>query len=179
MPALSGSPLFDYSGKTVVITGAASGMGAETLGLLEAEGASVHAIDIVPAASASKPQTVHHLCDLASKSSIEELGSKLPSSVDVVMNCAGVPNGGRFNGEQVMRINWLGLRHLTELLLPRIPSGGSVVHIASTAGRDWQSRSDVHQELMEASTFDLGLDWVKTHADVCGGRCNFYQRAFG
>ncbi|MEC8919853.1 MAG: hypothetical protein VYD63_02490 [Actinomycetota bacterium] len=40
----------DYNGQTVVVTGAATGMGAETVALLDTLGAYVHAVDIVDVA---------------------------------------------------------------------------------------------------------------------------------
>ncbi len=162
----------------VAITGTASGMGAEALRHFRDAGATVHAIDIKPGESEpdSKPggsdsdgaQPTYHRCDLGRQASIDETVAALPDRVDVLVNCAGVPNGGRFSGHDVMAVNWLGLRHLTESLLPRMEDGGSVVHVASTAGRDWMSRPAVHQELMAAETFADGLRWLEANPDVFG-----------
>lgn len=159
------APLLNFAGRTIVITGAASGMGAKTLELLTGTGAEIHAVDVIPINN--DDVTAYH-CDLGSRSAIDEMVAKLPLKVDVLMNCAGVPNGGRFDGEQVMRINWLGLRHLTESAIPRMSPGSSIVHIASTAGRDWQSRTSTHHELMNAASFDDGLAWVSENQDICG-----------
>ena len=167
--------LLDFSNKTVVITGAATGIGAETLRLLQQHNAAVHTVDVAPLRFdradrqlTNQPAIRAHRCDVGSKAEIDTLTTELPDSIDVLMNCAGVPNGGRYSSEEVMAINWFGLRHLTETLLPRIPNGGSVVHIASTAGRDWHKRVEVHQQLMNATSFDDGLNWLRQHSDLCG-----------
>lgn len=165
--------LLDFTGKHVVITGSASGMGAATAKLVAEHGGLVHSIDVAPVSVG----VGRHRCDLSDAAAIDEVVALLPAQVDVLMNCAGVPNGGRFSPEAVMRINWLGLRHLTESLLPRIPRGGSVVHIASTAGRDWAARVAHHRTLMAAETFDAGLDWVKANPDVYGDGYAFSKEA--
>ena len=165
--------LLDFTGRTVVITGAASGIGAATAELLAAQGAEIHALDIVPVANTAG----FHSCDLGRPDSIESAAERLPDTIHALMNCAGVPNGGRFSPEQVMRVNWLGLRHLTELLLPRIASDGAVVHIASTAGREWSQRIEHHKALMDARTFEAGLAWVKAHHEVCGDGYSFSKEA--
>ncbi|MEL7207466.1 MAG: coniferyl-alcohol dehydrogenase [Actinomycetota bacterium] len=165
--------LLDFTGKTVVITGAASGMGAATAALVAARGGDVHTIDVAPVSIG----VANHRCDLGDAAAIDDVVGRLPDRVDSLMNCAGVPNGGRFTPEAVLRINWLGLRHLTESLLPRIPDGGSVVHIASTAGRDWAVRVDHHRRLMAARSFDEGLEWVKANPDVIGDGYAFSKEA--
>ncbi len=161
----------DFAGKTVVITGTSSGMGAEALRLFTAAGAAIHALDVAETSDLDPnggASTTFHRCDIGERPSIDRTVAALPARVDVLVNCAGIPNGGRFSGEQVMRVNWLGLRHLTESLLPGMEGGGSVVHVASTAGRDWRSRQALHDELMAASTFDEGLRWVEAHPGDCG-----------
>lgn len=158
----------------MVITGAASGMGAETTKLLIAAGATVHTVDLAPV---DAPVAATHRCDLGDPSSIDATVADLPERIDALMNCAGVPNGGRFTPEEVMRINWLGLRHLTEAVLPRIPAQGSVVHIASTAGRAWPDRQTEMNELMAAESFDDGLDWVQAHPEVVGDGYPFSKEA--
>ena len=168
------SQLLDFSGRTVVITGAASGIGASTAALLLAQGAEVHALDVVPVANRD---AVSYDCDLGRPDSIASAVRLLPDTIHTLMNCAGIPNGGRFSPEEVMRVNWLGLRHLTELLIPRITPGGAVVHIASTAGRDWAERIVHHRALMAADTFDTGLAWVTAHADICGDGYAFSKEA--
>ena len=169
--------LLDFSDRTVVVTGTASGIGAATLRLLLAAGADAHALDVVydptsdrpTAGSGSVPgrlRTYH--CDLGRQTSIDATIDLLPGRIDVIMNCAGVPNGGRFSAEQVMGINWFGLRHLTERLLPRLLPGSSIVHVASTAGRAWADRIELLQNLMAAVTFDQALEWFADNELVCG-----------
>ena len=156
--------LLDFSDKTVVITGAASGMGAETARLLQQQGAVVIALDVVEIAGSMQ----FVACDLGDPTAIDAAVAQLPERIDVLMNCAGVPNGGRFSPDEVMRINWLGLRHLTEAALPRMPEGGSVVHIASTAGRAWTDRIEAHQQLMHAASWADGLAWIDANEELIG-----------
>ncbi len=163
--------LLNFADKTVVITGTSSGMGAEALRRFAESGADVHAIDITEAAANGETGATaptHHRCDLGDRDAIDRTAADVPDRIDVLINCAGVPNGGRFTGREVMAINWLGLRHLTETLLPRMDDGGAVVHIASTAGREWATRVGIHGELMAASTFDEGLEWLDANADLFG-----------
>lgn len=168
-------PLLDFSNRTVVVTGVSSGMGAEAVRRFEASGADVHGIDIAPPAAGGS--TPFHQCDIGDRAAIDAAITDLPDRIDNLINCAGVPNGGRFDGEQVMRVNWLGLRHLTERLLPRMEDGGSVVHVASTAGRAWAERVAEHQELMAASTFDEGLSWMKANPEAFGDGYVFSKQA--
>lgn len=159
------SSLLDFSDRVVVITGAASGIGAATAELLLEYGAEVHALDVV---SVGAPVHSAHECDLGDPTSIDATVAVLPERIDTLFNCAGVPNGGRFTPEEVMRINWLGLRRLTESLLPRVIDGGAVVHVASTAGRGWFDRVSTMEELMAAESFADGLDWIEENLDICG-----------
>jgi len=164
----------DLTGHTVVVTGAASGIGAAVVQSLLGVGATVHTLDVA-SVTADVAQTVQ--CDLADQGSIDLALELLPAKVDSLMNCAGVPNGGRFSAEQVMAINWLGLRHLSEQLLERIPAGGSITHVASTAGRAWHDNVEHHRALMQASTFDEGAAWVAANADVVGDGYGFSKQA--
>ncbi len=163
----------DLSDKTVVVTGAASGIGAAVVDSLLAANALVHTLDVVPV-GAAVTQAIE--CDLGDQGSIDRAVEQLPGRIDMLMNCAGVPNGGRFTPTQVMAVNWLGLRHLTEELLPRIPAGGSVTHVASTAGRAWAENVDHHMALMMAGTFAEGAAWIADHADVIGDGYSFSKQ---
>lgn len=159
--------LLDFTGRSLAITGGSSGIGAATSDLALATGAEVHVLDIVPPA-ADDDRLRYHRCDLGDPASIDAATAALPADVDGLLNCAGVPNGGRFSAEVVLRVNWLGLRHLTERLLPRLTPSGAVVHVASTAGRDWSDRQELHSELMVASTFDAGLDVLRANTEHWG-----------
>jgi len=177
-PPTTPTGLLDFAGRTVVITGSSSGMGAEAQRLFLAAGASVHALDVVEpaAANGAGPATLHQ-CDLGQPSSIDATVVALPDRVDVLVNCAGVPNGGRFDADAVMRVNWLGLRHLTEQLLPRMDEGAAVVNVASTAGRNWPEHTSHHQQLMAATSFDEGLAWLGANPDVVGDGYAFSKEA--
>ena len=70
--------------------------------------------------------------------SIDAAIAKLPPEIYALFNCAGVPHPP-FPAVDVMLINFVGLRHLTEALLPRIADGGAIASIASTAGMAWKT----------------------------------------
>lgn len=165
---------FRYDGKTVVITGAATGMGNETARLLLDAGAEVHALDILEVALPVASSTI---VDLGDPASIDAAVAALPQQVDVLMNCAGIPGGTRFSTLEVMAVNFLGLRQLTESLLPRIPRGGSVVHIASIAGGQWFTHVPQLVELLATPGFAEGLAWCEGQTELLGDGYFFSKEA--
>ena len=154
---------FSYDGKHVVITGAHSGMGYETTRLLLDAGASVTALDVE---DVDLPVKEFLRCDLADPSVIGETVGAIGDRVDVLMNCAGIPQ--THPGIEVMKVNVLGLRDLTEALLPRIPRGGSVVNIASAAGGGWEAHRDEIADLLATPDFGAGVAWCNDHLDGLG-----------
>jgi NAD(P)-dependent dehydrogenase (short-subunit alcohol dehydrogenase family) len=166
--------LLRFDGKTIALTGAASGIGAATLQLFNATGADVHAIDLAPLPGG---RHTSHRADLGDPGSVAALIEQLPTSVDVLVNCAGLPNGGRFTTEQIVAVNWFGLRMLTEGVLPNMPEGSSVVHVASTAARNWRQHQPELAELLTIESFDETMAWVAGHADVVGDGYGFSKEA--
>jgi NAD(P)-dependent dehydrogenase (short-subunit alcohol dehydrogenase family) len=149
----SGSPA---TGAPVVVTGAASGIGAAVVTRLTAKGREVIGVDRQPARGCP---TV--LCDLARPETIDAAVAELPAELGGLANIAGLP--GTFPAEMVMRVNVLGLRHLTEALTPRLSAGSAVVNVASVAAvRDQAPRERV-AELLATPTFDAGLAWCLEH----------------
>jgi NAD(P)-dependent dehydrogenase (short-subunit alcohol dehydrogenase family) len=145
-------------GKVVALTGGANGIGAAAVARLVAADCEVHVLDVA-APKAPHASFVH--CDLARPEAIDVALSKLPQRLDAVVNVAGVAGPNPPLG--VMAINFLGLRHLTESLVPRIARGGAVVNVASTAGWDWEKRADLVNGLLDTASFAAGLDWLNAH----------------
>ena len=161
---------FDYTGRIVLITGAATGMGAETAALLVDAGAEVHALDI---AEVTGPVAGSQRVDLGDPKSIDGVLDALPERIDAVMNCAGIPGGTRFDARTVMRVNFLGLRHLTEAIFDRIPSGGSVTSIASLAGGGWTNHVAELTELLATGDFRAAEAWLDGRDDLIGDGYGF------
>ena len=161
---------FDYTGRIVLITGAATGMGAETAALLVDAGAEVHALDI---AEVTGPVAGSQRVDLGDPKSIDSVLDALPERIDAVMNCAGIPGGTRFDARTVMRVNFLGLRHLTEAIFDRIPSGGSVTSIASLAGGGWTNHVAELTELLATGDFRAAEAWLDGRDDLIGDGYGF------
>ncbi len=138
--------------KTLVVTGVASGIGAEVARLARFQGARVIGVD------RHEPQLTldgFFQADLGDAASIEALVARLPERVDALCNIAGVP--GTAPVEAVATVNYLGVRHLSQKLLPRLPVGSSIVNVASVLGAQWPQRLERHKAL--AATRD--------HAEAC------------
>jgi NAD(P)-dependent dehydrogenase (short-subunit alcohol dehydrogenase family) len=119
-------------GKTLVITGAASGIGAATAALARSQGAHVIGVDIAPAPSGTGP---YIQADLADPASIDHLVAQLPPGIDGLANIAGLPPTRP--AAQVLKVNLVGLKRLTLQLLPKFAQGASIVNLASLAGLGW------------------------------------------
>ena len=148
----------DLLNKTIVITGACSGIGAEVARLARSRGAIVIGIDRNPP-SLTLDGFVQ--ADLGDRVSIDAAVAQLPARIDALCNIAGVP--GTADADLVARVNYLGLRHLSERVLERMPAGGSIVNIASILGAEWPKRLDKHKELAAVQGFENGQAWLRDH----------------
>jgi NAD(P)-dependent dehydrogenase (short-subunit alcohol dehydrogenase family) len=154
-----------YAGQTVVVTGAASGMGEAAAKLLAQLGAEVHALDVKPV-KAAVAQSIG--TDLSKQGSIDAALGQLPRRIDALFSCAGLP-GPPFSNLDTMLVNYVGLRYLTESLLPRIPDGGAVAHITSVAGMGWRKNLDAVKALVATPDFAAGKAWCEANPDKANG----------
>src|SRR4051795_10518380 len=149
-----------YAGKRVIVSGAASGMGAATTELLVELGAEVHAVDIKKpdiTGLASFTET-----DLGEPEQIEATVAKIGKVIDALFNCAGLPN--TFSNLDVMLVNFCGLRHLTEAVIPNIVEGGCIASIASSAGIGWLTNMEVLGPLLATPDFAAARAWCEEDA---------------
>jgi NAD(P)-dependent dehydrogenase (short-subunit alcohol dehydrogenase family) len=148
----------NLTNKTIVVTGCASGIGAETVRLARFHGAKVIGMD------RNEPGLTLDgfvKADLSTPGNIEAAVAQLPERVDALCNIAGVP--GTADRDLVAKVNYLGLRHLTEKVLARMPAGASVVNIASILGAEWPARLDLHKQLAAVEGFEAGQAWLRDH----------------
>ena len=144
----------------VAVTGAASGIGAGIAALLTARGATVVGLDRVPAPAATRGPWL--TVDLSSPPSIRAAAKRLPDRIDALCNVAGMhPRSA--DGNEIVAVNYLGTRLLTECVLDRMQPGAAVLNMASVAGARWQARLGVHRELIACETFETGLAWLRSH----------------
>ncbi len=147
-----------YRDKRVVVTGAASGIGRQTTEFLLAAGANVIALDRnTPDLKVEQFVSV----DFTKPETIDAAANSIDGEIDVLLNIAGVP--GTVDPEIVMRVNVLGLRMLTELLIDQIRRGGSVTHVASIAGAQWAAHLDEVQRLLATPDYEGGVEWLRDH----------------
>lgn len=148
----------NFQGKTIVITGASSGIGAETARYLRLQGARVIGVD------RNEPLITldgNVQADLSEQVAIDAAFRQLPERFDALCNVAGVP--GTASSDLVARVNFLGVRHLCERALERLPAGGAIVNISSILGAEWPARLDVHKALAQTPGFEAGLSWLARH----------------
>ena len=135
-------------GKTIVVTGVASGIGARTAELAAALGADVIGVDI---RTPAQPVGLFVQADLGSQAGVDALVASLPSHLDALCNVAGVSGNGGIVA--TLSINFYGLRALTEALAPRLREGGSVVNVASIAGFGWRANLERARAMISVPGF--------------------------
>lgn len=145
-----------YKGKSVVVTGAASGMGQAAAQILVDLGARVTALDINPTTvDVDRALTI----DLRDRANIETVAASIDGPVDGLFSCAGLP-GPPFSEWDTILVNFVGARHLAEQLVPKMADGSSISVISSSAAIGWQDHIKVITELLETDGFDAAVEWL-------------------
>jgi 3-hydroxy acid dehydrogenase/malonic semialdehyde reductase len=129
-------------GKTAIVTGASSGIGAAIVAALRAEGVRVaggaRRVDRVEADVALELDVTDPAsCERFVAQAVEELGG-----LDVLVNNAGLALGRdpfddstEADEEVVLETNVHGLIRMTRLALPHVRDGGHIVNMGSVAGK--------------------------------------------
>lgn len=137
-------------GRTIIVTGAASGIGRETAAELRERGATVVGVDRNRTADVDE----FHEVDLLDPLAIDDLASALPEDAAGLCNIAGV--APTRPAAEVLAVNTLALIRLTNALVPKLADGASIVNLASMAGNGWRDHIAEVQELL-ATPWD-GID---------------------
>jgi 3-hydroxy acid dehydrogenase/malonic semialdehyde reductase len=128
-------------GKTAVVTGASSGIGAATAQAIARAGARV-------VGGARRPELIEEPVvalelDVTDQASCERfVGEAAADGVDILVNAAGLALGRdpfdqstEEDEHTVLETNVNGLIRMTRLVLPHLRDGGHIVNLGSIAGR--------------------------------------------
>lgn len=159
----------DLSGKTIIVTGAASGIGKAAAGDLMERGAKVIGVDRHPSGEVDE----FLQADLLDPRSIDSLVGSIPAGADGLCNIAGVSPAQP--AAEVLKVNTLALRRLTLGLIPKLADGASIVNLASMAGNGWRDHLDQVTALL-ATDWDTVDAFVEEHGLEAGPRSYFLSK---
>lgn len=156
--------LWRYDGRRAVVTGCASGIGEHVVRQLSDLGADVIGLD------QRRPVVgidAFHEVDLANPASIDRAVASIDGPVDALFNIAGVSSGVG-NPPLIVTINFLGLRHVTEALIPKMTAGSSIVSVSSLAAAAYREHLREVAPLLDTATMHEGIDWCDRHPEALG-----------
>ncbi len=164
--------ILGYGKKRVVVVGCFSGMGEATARILVSLGAEVHGLDYKE--SKVNMASFGHV-DLRDPATIDKAVAKIGGRVDALFNCAGLAQ--TFPPVDVMRVNFIGTKYLTEKVIPLMTQGGGIVSISSTAGLRWSTRIPTVMELVSKATYDEGVKWCENNLETVAEGYSFSKEA--
>ena len=158
--------------KTIIITGTASGIGAETAKQLKAQGHTIIAFD--------RNEVTENIdqyipIDLSNEERIKEAVNKFKGKAHALCNIAGVPP--TVPPEVQIKVNFFGLRLFTELMIDKLHDGASIVNLASVAGGGWMKNIPLINDLFQISDFSEGLSFLEKNNLVGNITYNFSKEA--
>ena len=146
-----------YKGRRVLVTGCTSGIGAAVARHLFSEKAHVIGID-----RHEPHEGVNEFLqtDLGDPASIAKTIDGVKGPIGSVFNCAGL-SGGAADPTTVLRVNFMGLRALTEGVLPHMSRGAAIANTSSAGGAGYMSNLDQLLLLVRTDGFDDAMEWCQ------------------
>lgn len=178
-----------FDGKTVIVTGAASGIGKATASRIAREGGRVIASDIaadkLDALTAEFPDIVTVAGDLTQQDAIDAVITAAGDRIDGLANVAGINDDFSPLHEttdamwdRVLAVNVTGAFRLTRAVLPAMiaAGAGSIVNIASEAGLRGSASGNAYTTskhavigMTKSAAFMYGPNGVRVNAVAPGG----------
>jgi NAD(P)-dependent dehydrogenase (short-subunit alcohol dehydrogenase family) len=168
-----------FSGKTVVVTGAASGLGLAIAQMAQNEGATIVALD-----RGKAPFSDSRLCDISDEQQVRDALTGL-TRIDAVVNSAGIARRAKVDEtdmadyDAVMAVNVRGAFLVSKHALPLMRAhGGAILHISSgvaTTGTRNRAAYSASKGALLALTKNMALDYAADQVRVnalCPGFVN-------
>jgi NAD(P)-dependent dehydrogenase (short-subunit alcohol dehydrogenase family) len=147
--------------KRVVVSGCFSGIGRSTARLLQHLGAEVHGLDYqeskLELASFTKT-------DLRDPASIDAAVRAMSGKIDALFNCAGLPPTSA--PLDVMKVNYVGTRYLTERMLPLMLTDSAIVTVSSADGQGWNRRLPILTTLVQIDSYAEAVEWCRNNMET-------------
>jgi NAD(P)-dependent dehydrogenase (short-subunit alcohol dehydrogenase family) len=152
-----------YRDTTAVLVGCSTGIGEATLRILGDLGARVHAVGRHQPAIACD---AFHPTDLADLDSVATTAAALREigPIDHVLTCAGVPPTRP--RRETLLVNYIGLRHLIDSVVPAIADGGNICVSGSDTAYGWERQVPTLLELVAIDDPREALAWCDEHAKL-------------
>lgn len=184
----------DFAGKTVLVTGGGSGIGAATCRAMAASGANIHVIDRdgvaagrIAAEIGHNSKAAAHQLDVADGAGFVRLADAIAAAaggIDVLVNCAGtitrktLATLSAAEWDRVVGVNLGGTFNGIHAVIPHMKAkgGGAIVNIASVAGRRISFGGGANYSASKAgvlgltrhAAYELAPDKIRVNA-VCPG----------
>ncbi|MCR2812319.1 SDR family NAD(P)-dependent oxidoreductase [Microbacterium sp. zg.Y1090] len=189
-----------FTGKTVIVTGAGSGIGRATASRVAREGGRVVAVDVseerLAEFAAEHPQSdiVTIVADITDDAGIARIVAAAGDTIDALANVAGIMDDMTPIGEvtdavwdRVMAINVTGTMKLTRAVIPAMlaQGGGSIVNTASeaalrgsAAGAAYTASKHAVVGLTKSTAFMYGPSGIRCNAVAPGATITNIEAKF-
>ncbi len=180
-----------FSGKTAIVTGAASGIGRATASRIAREGGRVVAVDVsadrLAEFQASLPDAdiVTVVGDITRQDSVDEIVATAGTTIDALANVAGINDDFSPLHEttdamwdRVIAVNLSGAFRLTRAVLPVMMAAGrgAIVNVASEAGLRGNASGNAYTTskhavigMTRSAAFMYGPQGIRVNAVAPGG----------